>query len=116
MVVAHLDGDLAAGKLAAQLGEQLAGKDSAAFLAHIGADFGLDGQAAVGAGQGNTGLIRLDQHALQDLLGRTRRQRTGDGIQALQKLLDIHGKLHIGTSNLIWASALGCMHRRPKQK
>ena len=107
VIVAHLDGDLAAGKLAAQLGEELAGQHSTAVLADVGAQGSFDGQAAVGAGQGDALFIRLDQHTLQNLLGRTRCQRTGDGIQALQELLYVHGKLHAKTSNLLDASHSG---------
>ena len=51
------------------------------------------------AGQVDALFVRLDQHTLQNLLRGTRRQGTGHGIQALQELLNVHGKLH-GQSSL----------------
>ena len=94
MVVANHDGGLAAGQLAHQLGEELAGQHSAAGLLDLRREGGFNGQAAIGAGQGDAVIFGFHQHALQHGLGGTGCQGAGNGIQAFQKRLHVHDELH----------------------
>ena len=83
--VAHFDFDRRLGESAHDFAEQLARNHAASGIGYVRGNARDDGNALVRAGQSELLGVRFDQHALQNRIDGTRRQRLGCGLERLDE-------------------------------
>ena len=68
-----------------------AGQDDLALFLNGSSVRILNGQGTVGAGHQHPVVLSGNQYAFEDLFGRTGRQGPGNGVQAFEQVLGVHG-------------------------